>query len=309
MYSGAIVLPGSNNGLHARLSVDCQDTVKMTGGAGMTELSTCAPGLRVGCVGRKLGKAVVVARGTPLPERLRNDAIVEALLEIQFETGTLPERFIGRMTDSGPWKDVEQRYLPAHQLPPSVRQMDPITRVMPTIEMSFTGDEPRLLRVGPNVVSYHRAKKYVGWETFKLELDSTIDYLFAAAESVRITRLGLRYLNAVNPALHGIRSVADLDLAISVAGEGLNGDVNLNFIVDLGATGKCTVRVATRGIIQGPLPENTSAYIDIDVYTDPGFGCTSAVEAKEWIVVAHEREKTEFFHLFTQATIDLLKET
>ena len=250
----------------------------------------------------------MVLRGGHLPRKLRADAIVEALLELQFESDTSPERLIGRIVDSGPWKALEQRNLPAHQVPSALRQLDPSIRYQPTVEIASVGAEPRALKVGPFVVSYHRAKTYVGWERFRPELEETVDILFAAAENLRVTRIGLRYLNAFNARQHGITSIADLDLAVSLAEGRLTSSVNANFLVDLGAMGKCGVRVATKDFVQGPVSAETTAYLDIDVFTNPGFECKSRDAAKQWISDAHTREKQEFFHLLTQRTIDALTE-
>jgi len=250
----------------------------------------------------------MVARGTPLPDKLHHDAIVEALLEIQFETDTLPERFIGRITDEKSWKTLPQLRLPAYDMPPVLRLAELRFRYMPIIQVSETGDEPRALRIGPNVLSYHRTKKYIGWNRFKPELEKVIDLLFNSTEALRVTRLGLRYLNALTPESHGIDSIDDLDMVVNVASDQLHGNVNLNYNVELGQIGLCTVRVATHEFVQGPLPQNTSAYIDIDVFTTPGFTCTGARDVKTWLEGAHTQEKVEFFHLLTLTTIDALKE-
>lgn len=193
-------------------------------------------------------------------------------------------------------------------MPAMMRLSELAFRFQPTIEMSEAGDEPRALRIGPYVISYHCIKKYGGWSRFKPELENVIDLLFHATGSLKVTRLGLRYLNALTPERHGINSIQELDMRVSVAGEELHGKVNLNYQVELGQLGHCTVRIATREFVQGPLPPTTTAYIDVDVFTSPDFNCNNANDVKVWLEDAHTHEKEEFFHLLTQSTIDALKE-
>jgi hypothetical protein len=41
----------------------------------------------------------VIKRGTPLPKKLKDDAIVEAVFELRFDSSTLAEVFLGRIAD------------------------------------------------------------------------------------------------------------------------------------------------------------------------------------------------------------------
>jgi uncharacterized protein (TIGR04255 family) len=246
----------------------------------------------------------VVARGTPLPRKLRQDAIVEALWEIQFETTTLPERLIGRISDVEPWKSFSQRRLPAYDIPAVMRQTTPQLHYAPIVEISHADErEYRALRLGPSVLSLHRAKRYVGWQHFRAELEAAATELFNAAETLKATRLGLRYLNALTPQAHNIRSIEDLDIAIEVANEPVISGVSLNFQVNLGNVGQCRVGIATPEYVQGPLPEGTTAYIDVDVYTTPGYECTDLDLVRRWLDNAHTHARIEFFHLLKQPTI------
>jgi uncharacterized protein (TIGR04255 family) len=251
----------------------------------------------------------VVARATPLPRKLRQDAIVEALWEIRFETNTLPERFIGRLTDQAPWSGFPQRRLPAYDLPAALRQTTPHLRYAATVEVSSAQDDQyRALKLGPNVLSVHRAKSYPGWPAFRGELATAAMNLFRATEGLKATRLGLRYLNALTQERHGIHSIADLDLAIEVASEHLTGGVNLNFQVWIGNVGQCRVGVATPEYVQGPLPADTKVYVDVDVSTTPDYECTDVELVTRWLDNAHTHARIEFFHLLQQTTIDHLWE-
>jgi uncharacterized protein (TIGR04255 family) len=118
----------------------------------------------------------------------------------------------------------------------------------------------------------------------------------------------LRYTNALTPQVHGIRSVSDLDLDITIAQERVLGSVNLNFTTDLSNNTQCTVRVATKDFVEGALPEDTTIIIDVDVFTKDGFKPKAIADVLSWIEFAHEKEKIEFFHLLPDKVIDALKE-
>lgn len=247
----------------------------------------------------------MASRGRHVPEKLKNDAIVEAILELRFDTKTIPEILIGRLADYGPWKTLTQRRLPAYEMPAILRQVDPNLRFQPVFELS---GENRAIRVGSQVISYHRTVPYIGWERFWPELRETITGLFETAEGLAIGRLGLRYLNALRSDVHGISSIADLDLGIKVAGERIGGNVNLNFTTDVSSDAACTVRIATTEFIQGNLPPNTSVYVDVDVFTKDGFETLEQWAVESWVTAAHESEKQQFFRLLTDRSIDVLEE-
>jgi len=249
----------------------------------------------------------MVKRGTTLPKRLKNDAIIEALLEIRFESKTFFEVFLGRLVDHPYWKGLQKQELPAYSIPAQLRLIDPNMRYAPILELRGS-DDKSALRIGRSVVSYHRRAPYDGWEKFKPELERVIVSLFAAAENVSVKRIGLRYMNALTPQIHFIGSISDLDLKLEVSGDPILGNVNINFTTNVGDESSCTVRIATREFTLGNLPQDTSLFVDVDVFTNEGYTAVNENAIKEWIEFAHTQEKTEFFRLFKQESIDKLRE-
>ena len=241
-----------------------------------------------------------------IPEELENDAIIEALLEIRFDMKTIPEVFFGRLADYEPWKDFEQKRLPTYEIPPPVRQADENLRFQPVFELQ-SKDKKRLVRVGAHVVSFHKIGPYGGWATFKPELDQLINAVFSRTEGLTVRRLGLRYINAINKVLHKINSPEDLDMELTVEGEVITEDVNLNFFRKVENNMGCTVRVATPSFIQGKYPTDTSIIVDVDLYTGGEFKTQSKEDVIEWAIVAHDKEKEQFFGLLTQEKIDELR--
>jgi uncharacterized protein (TIGR04255 family) len=249
----------------------------------------------------------MATRGKPVPLKLKHDAIIEALLEIRFETTTIPEVLFGKLADYEPWRGFKQNPMPAYALPAPIRQADPNLRFQPIFEL--LGSDDRLaVRIGPQVLSYHRMPPYVGWGKFETELSQAIEGLFTRADSLTVRRLGFRYVNALRPDLHGIRSTSDLDLKVEIDGEKLSGNVNINFIINVSDNTRCTVRIATPEFVQGVLPPNTAVVADVDVFTTEGFNTKEVTDVKRWLDFAHSTEKHHFFRLLTNETIEALKE-
>jgi uncharacterized protein (TIGR04255 family) len=252
----------------------------------------------------------MVVRGTASPKKLKNDAIIEALLEIRFDiAASLPELYYARLSELPQWKAFQQLRLPAYEIPPAMRAAEPTLRFAPVLQLAEVSDSPRIVRMGPQVLSYHRSKTYGGWENFQPELNLLIDALFDAIPNVVISRLGLRYMNGFNRGIHGIGSISDLDFSLKVADEVITDAVNVNYSRNISDVGTCMVRIATPDFVQGSLPENTTVFVDVDVYTRGEIAIKDAASVKTWTERAHQVEKHEFFHLLTQASIDSLQES
>jgi uncharacterized protein (TIGR04255 family) len=258
---------------------------------------------------KEKGKSSMAQHGTRIPTKLKQDAIVEAVFEARFDapTSAVREVFLGRLADHQPWQGLEQRRMPASQVPALLLQVDPNLRYQPLIELASVAKD-RSVRIGSRALSYHRLKPYVGWERFKPEILEAVEGLFAKAPGLSIQRLGLRYMNALRADVHTIKSISDLDLTLVIAGDNVPGNVNVNFTVDVSNDTQCTVRIATSEFVQGDLPPNTSLYVDVDVFTKDDFRTKDQNVVVNWIEFAHSKEKEQFFRLLPQTTIELLKE-
>jgi uncharacterized protein (TIGR04255 family) len=242
-----------------------------------------------------------------LPEKLRHDAIIEAVFEVRFDMTMIPEIFFGQLAEYEPWKRFEQQRMPAYAIPTPLRQADLNLRFQPVFELREAKGH-RSVRIGANVFSYHLMFPYIGGDEFMLELSEAIDILFKKAKGLNVRRLGFRYINALIPDIHGIRSISALDLKLAIAGESVSNQVNINFTKDLSVDTLCTVRIATPDFVQGTLPPNTVVMIDVDVFTKESFRTKENTKVKRWVEYAHAEEKKQFFRLLTDETIDFLKE-
>lgn len=248
----------------------------------------------------------VSKRGSLIPKKLKFDAIIEALLEMRFSTTTQSEFLFVRLAEHPSWKGFSQARLPAYGIPENIRQIDQNLRFQPTFEL-LEPSKQRAVRIGPSVISYHLRKPYVGWPEFSQELRGMVDRLFESAEGLTVSRLGLRYINAFSPSLHGIRGIGDLDLSITVAGAPVESNVNVNFSSQAFPQTNAAVRIASPEFFVA-LPEiEATALADIDIFTREGFEATNRKSIYDWLELAHAAKNEEFFCLLAPETISSLE--
>jgi uncharacterized protein (TIGR04255 family) len=245
-----------------------------------------------------------------LPTKLKNDAILEAVLEIRFEpdSSQVPEIFIGRFADNEEWKGFRHARMASADIPTPLRLADPNLRYLPSIEMT-SPDGGRALRIGPQAVMYSRRGVYPGWNTnFGAELRAVVEHLYRVLPGVRVSRLGLRYINALKSDIHGISMVGDLAIKVSVADQILSNSLNLNFKTDVGTDFETMSRIASIDIAEGIIPENATVIVDIDVYTGGAFTTSDVGAVKDWITEAHDHEKAAFFKVLGEKNTERLRE-
>ncbi len=165
----------------------------------------------------------------------------------------------------------------------------------------------RVVQIGPGVLSLHVLGRYPGWGSFRQELADGIDELFNSLTGVRVLRIGLRYINALNKVDHFVAGFDDLTLETTLCGQPLQGPRNLNFIMENPPDMVCTTRVASREFVSGTAAGNVDVLIDVDVYTGSEHSDGSAEGVKRWVEQAHDFEKERFFALLRKETIAKLE--
>jgi uncharacterized protein (TIGR04255 family) len=240
-----------------------------------------------------------------LPARLKPDAIVEALMEVRFETSSFPEMTIGSLVAGQPWKGFRPVRLPAAEIPHVVRMNDPNLKFQPTIQLN-SQDGFDAIKIGENVLSIHRLETYPGWATFGPQLHAALRQLYQLLPDLNVTRLGFRYVNMLHHQ-HGVESINDLDVSLSVGGESLRPPINLNYLRHVSATHHVMVRAASPEFVQGP-QTRFAALIDIDVFS-PGEPELNKIEDCDfWLEEAHSILKQRFFELLDSKTIERLRD-
>jgi uncharacterized protein (TIGR04255 family) len=239
-----------------------------------------------------------------LPQKISPDAIVEALVEFRFVTKEMPEIVMGRLIDAKLWEGFAQKRLPTADIPQPIRMNDPSFRFQPLFELQKM-EANRLVKIGPDVLSFHVTGSYPGWSTLRMEIERVIEVLLEKVKIVEFSRVGLRYINVFYPNDHFIQSLADTSISFAVADSELTSPVAISYNRFLG---ECVVltRVATPEFVIGALRPGFSMICDIDVFTTEGLALKTREEVMPWIEKAHTAEKQEFFTILPQQIVQKL---
>src|SRR5262245_43763937 len=102
----------------------------------------------------------------PLPRKLKRDAIVEALLEVRFESTDglqFPEGVVGRFGSNAAWRGYRQVRLPLSDVPAPLRFQTADMKFLPVMELHEQSGK-RIVKFGVNVISFHALAPYPGWD-------------------------------------------------------------------------------------------------------------------------------------------------
>lgn len=235
--------------------------------------------------------------------RLKRDGIKEAVCELRFEAGVDADRVVNRLRDAQSWRDDQQFRLPTAEIPVQLRQSDPQLRHQPTYEIRSVA-RSAFIRVGPNSLSCHQPEPYTGWGTFGPLVTLAINAIFEVLQPVDVTRIGLRYINALNRGDHLIEKVSDMNISIQAGDAPVSDSFALNYRRMPSADHACQVSIATPDYITAPPGEGFAIIVDVDVFTPDGALYSDADRASAWVKDAHVLLKEAFFGLWPKATLD-----
>lgn len=240
-----------------------------------------------------------------LPSRISPDAILEAIVEIRFDPGVLPEIFMGKLLSSKVFQGLTPTRLPQADIPMSAREVDPALRAQPIYQLQGEGE---LVRIGSSMLSLHMVAPYRGWDRFRERAAQIIEGSWSECGRPPLERAGLRYVNALTPEEHGVRGIDDLNLVVSVAGRGLV-DVTVSFLSEDQSGTESLVRVASIKHVTGEVPPSATFIVDIDVRTTEEIASWSVMDLVSWLDHAHEIEKSHFFDLLPDKIVQPLRES
>jgi len=235
-----------------------------------------------------------------LPKKMKQDAIVEALFEVRFESSDIGEVIVGRLNDIDSWADYPSTRLPQADIPEAIRMAKSAFKYIPTIEKT-SPDKTRSIRIGSRVISYHVYEPYPGGDSFEIELNNMVSSLFDKIKDIQVNRLGFRYVNFLTASKHNINGLNDLSLNLSVGGEQLVDNVNLAFMENASDEHTVVSKLASPQFLQpgGSTPADLVAVIDIDIFTPELYISNDINSLNKWISQARIYEKTSFFSFFS----------
>jgi len=242
-----------------------------------------------------------------IPQKLSADCILEALIEVRFNVDEPSEIVVGRLLDCPLWTDYEKRRTPFSDIPIQVRLSDAGLRYQPSYELVSPKND-YVAKIGSHAFSLHCRKPYPGWENFQPSIQHAIEYIMERFPDLRVERVGLRYINATTRDRHFVSSLSDLNVEFRAAGEVVHDEFNINYKQSVSDNHIVVTRVAAPSFVSGPLPDEATSFVDIDVHTVRGLHNFNTEDLLGWIEIAHEEEKKQFFKILPEDVVNKLRE-
>lgn len=241
-----------------------------------------------------------------VPKKMKHDAIVEAMVEVQFDYSDVPEVVMGALLGMEDWDGWSKDRLPVAELPTSIRDSEAELRYQPTFQL--TAPTPgRVVKLGPRVVSVHSLAPYPGWADFAPQISRTFEILYQACKTPAIHSSALRYINALTD-VHGMANIWDLKLNIEVGGRRPEQDLALAYVFKTDSNMQGKVVLGTPGFVAGTPKDAAVAYADVEIRSQSAPGALSVEDLNHWIENAHRVEKDVFFSLWPEEKLQPLRE-
>lgn len=223
------------------------------------------------------------------PKRISPCPIIEAVVEIRFESDSPPEVIIGMLYQSFAPKFTKVDRLPILQLPEAIRLSDPNLVFQPYYRLT---SKNFAFQFGAKVITLNNSGTYVGWDIYYAKLVETITEVVKKGLIKNVLRLGIRYINFFenidiykkitlevkmnNTALESRQLLTRAELSRGKFNGVLQVASNANIIID---------NIAKKGSI-----------IDIDIGYNKSDNIFST-EFPQLLQESHEEEKKLFFGL------------
>ncbi len=219
-----------------------------------------------------------------IPNNITPCPIIDALLEIRFESSTAPDAVFGIIFNiiREEFSNVEK--LPIMQLPDHVRATDRNFKFKPYYRLT---SNDFVLQIGPDVITISSFPNYVGWQQFSNKIFNLLNKINELNIIKKVIRIGLRYINFFQ---FDIYPKIDVQLKNDKFGSLTQNTVIRTEIEQEAYTS--TLQIANNTEHKNM----TGSVIDIDTfYKEPVDDFFSKME--KIIEEAHEKEKELFFTL------------
>lgn len=232
-----------------------------------------------------------------LPKRVKNCPILEAILEVRFETGFDNDAVYGSVYSvvKSDWAKGDK--LPITEIPHFIRESDPALRFSPHYRLT-KGD--LLLQIGPAVISLVSKNPYVGSEVLFQEFDTVFDKLSKTDIFQRFVRVGVRYIDFFD------NNIFDgLNCSFALCGIPTHPQKTLVRTVIEGNDGfDLTLQLAGRVVTE--TPNQTGFVFDVDTACELN-DSASIEEVKRLLKSGHTQQKQLFFSLLKPETLAMME--
>ena len=223
-----------------------------------------------------------------IPRKINPCPIIEAIVEIRFETNVPPDAVFGVIYNEFKKEYTKVEKLPILQLPEALRTKDPNLRYQPYFKLIH---ENFLLQIGPNVLSIVNVNDYVGWSTLSSKINNTFLKVEKLGVISQANRLGIRYINFFEADIF-----ENINLEFLLANSPLVSE-QITFRSTL-RTGKflSNLQILNKGNVTVKNVPKSGSIIDIDTnFQDDNDNIFSNLT--ELLEMGHKEEKKLFFQL------------
>ncbi|ADU64805.1 hypothetical protein Selin_0046 [Desulfurispirillum indicum S5] len=130
-----------------------------------------------------------------LPSKLQNDAIIESILEIQFNANVPDDAVYGLVYPTLNRHYPNTTTLPITNIPEEIRRTDPSLRY----HAWYTFEKhPLRINLGPRSIAFINTKPYLGWNDWSTHINHVLGEIKEINLINSVERIGLRYINFFN---------------------------------------------------------------------------------------------------------------
>jgi uncharacterized protein (TIGR04255 family) len=242
--------------------------------------------------------------GKSVPKRLRKEPLLEAVWEIRFTSDreSVAELLPGLIYQAMEASFSKIERLPAANLPFPLLQQEATLRYVPTVRLEGS---PYSIQIGEHVVSLSCRRPYTGWREFESRILDLAEILKKTNLLTNLERFSLKYIDVISlgdsPSLKLLEILVKLNThELTTELVHLRTELRENgflHIIQIISPGQAVL--LTRERFEGVL-------IDIDtVYQREAREFW--LDFREQLNRAHQLNKSLFFRLLTEETIDKLE--
>lgn len=232
-----------------------------------------------------------------LPKRVRNCPIIEAVLEVRFETSFDHDAVYGSVYSivKSDWAKGEK--LPITEIPHFLREADQTLKFSPHYRLT---KDNLLLQIGPSVISIVSKPPYVGSEILFQEFNTVFDKLSKADIFQRFIRVGVRYIDFFdNNIFNGLNCSFTLcDVPTHPQ------RTHIRTIIEGNDGFNLTLQLAGRVVTE--TPEQAGFVFDVDTACELTKS-PSIEEVKQLLKSAHIQQKQLFFSLLKPEMLAMME--
>lgn len=229
----------------------------------------------------------------PMPKRLLKEPLIEVIWQAQFDDANagelLPGVLFTELRNLHPALAMQR--LPAADIPAPLRKIDLNLQHAAKLRM----EEPSgsfIWQVGDRLVSLNCKKPYVGWGTFKPEIERFIKIIEESGLVTALTRHSLRYLDLFT--LDDPPDLSALNLKLVLGGHELDHH-NLSMRVEIPDGDYVhNVQIATPAKANLPGGQLTGTLVDMEIVPSTTPNSWNGVRAQ--LEDLHGKSKDLFFH-------------